>query len=408
MDIATILFTYNRSKHTRMVLNALAENRVLPQKLFIFQDGMRASTDKTEWERVSEEISSVSWCDTEVIIDEKNKGLANSVKSGVSKVLQTYDAVIVLEDDCIPHPQFMEYMIKALERYENCKKVYHIGACSEPVDINGDGTDAYFLGRINSWGWGTWKDRWEQFDNDYTMLGKIKSNAKLNEWFTLWGQDLESHVLGNVLGKTDSWAVFWALTVIMKKGYCMSPYESMITNIGLDGTGVHCGLRESGLKIRSKEKLTDIHLPDKVELVKDYKRIFANYHIWTSAEVRNEYYKNVALNLLELQKKNRNIAEYLKGLNIQNVIIWGTGRLCDYLIGELDHKVKIDAIVETYPQKRKYKEMKVISWKVIPSSVPLIILIPGYDIIRIENMLRNAGQKNNIISIDRLINKILF
>ena len=250
-------------------------------------------------------------------------------------------------------------------------------------------------------------DRRKQFDNDYTMIGKIKSDVELNEWFTLWGQDLESHVLGNVVGKSDSWAAFWALTVIMKQGYCMSPYESMVTNIGLDGTGVHCGIRESGLKVRPKEKLTEIILPDQVELIRDYKRIFANYHTWTSPEVRNEYYKNVALDLLELQKNKKTIGKYLSDFDIHNIMIWGTGRLCDYLISELNHEITIDAIVETYPKKGDYKGMKVISWKEIQSNKSLIILIPGYDIKRIENMIRSAGLKNNIIPIDRLISRIL-
>ena len=363
MDIATILFTYNRSRHTKAVLDALAQNNRLPQKLFIFQDGMKESTDRNEWEKVRNEITAVSWCDTEVIIHEKNKGLASSIKFGVSKVFQAYDAVIVLEDDCVPHPQFMEYMVKALEKYEKYKNVFHIGACSEPVDVDGDGTDAYFLGRINSWGWGTWRDRWKQFDNDYTMIGKIKSDVELNEWFTLWGQDLESHV--------------------------------------------HCGIRESGLKVRPKEKLTEIILPDQVELIRDYKRIFANYHTWTSPEVRNEYYKNVALDLLELQKNKKTIGKYLSDFDIHNIMIWGTGRLCDYLISELNHEITIDAIVETYPKKGDYKGMKVISWKEIQSNKSLIILIPGYDIKRIENMIRSAGLKNNIIPIDRLISRIL-
>lgn len=166
MNIATILFTYNRSRHTKAVLDALSENTILPQTLYIFQDGMKASTNIEEWEAVSNVIKSVSWCDTKVIISDKNKGLAKSIKTGVDDVFQSFDAVIVLEDDCVPHPQFMEYMVKALEKYEKNKKVYHIGASSEPVSVEQNGTDAYFLGRINSCGWGTWRDRWQEFSND--------------------------------------------------------------------------------------------------------------------------------------------------------------------------------------------------------------------------------------------------
>ena len=119
MNVATILFTYNRSKHTRQVLDALSRNTVLPDKLYIFQDGPKRTTNQKEWKAVSDVINAVSWCDTEIVISNYNKGLANSIKSGVSQVLQLYDAVIVLEDDCVPHPQFMEYMVKALEKYES-------------------------------------------------------------------------------------------------------------------------------------------------------------------------------------------------------------------------------------------------------------------------------------------------
>ena len=147
MNVATILFTYNRSKHTRQVLDALSRNTVLPDKLYIFQDGPKRTTNQKEWKAVSDVINAVSWCDTEIVISNYNKGLANSIKSGVSQVLQLYDAVIVLEDDCVPHPQFMEYMVKALEKYESKKEVYHIGASSEPVEVNENGTCAYFFGK---------------------------------------------------------------------------------------------------------------------------------------------------------------------------------------------------------------------------------------------------------------------
>ncbi len=54
----------------------------------------------------------------------------------------------------------------------------------------------------------------------------------------------------------------------MKNGYCLSPYESFVNNIGFDGTGVHCGIAENTLKLRSYEKRSEITLPDKIEWVK--------------------------------------------------------------------------------------------------------------------------------------------
>lgn len=407
MKIATILFTYNRSWHTKQVLEALSRNTILPDKLYIFQDGPKGSTDLKEWNGVSNVIKDVSWCDTEVIISEKNKGLANSIKSGVSEVLQAYDAVIVLEDDCVSHPQFMEYMVNALKKYEACKEVYHIGASAEPVDVEANGTDAYFMGRINSWGWGTWKDRWEQFSNDYTMIAQIKRDPKLNEWFKLWGEDTEACVLGNINGVTDSWAAFWALTVIMKQGYCMSPYESFIKNIGFDNTGVHSRDSQPILQVRSDENMSEIVLPDKVEFVKNYKKSFACYYPWTNPAIKNEYYKNVAFDLLEIVKNNISIEDYLRHKNIQNVVIWGRGIISDYIIDELGRNVKISAITETHVTGNEYKGIPLVRWKNLPQNISLIIVIPGFDADRIKNMVEEVNLSDKIIPVNRLTNEIL-
>lgn len=402
MNIGVIVFSYNRSRHLKKVIDGLKKNRGV-SKLYIFQDGLKCEEHRVEWERVHSVIKEINWCQVEYKLSPYNKGLAKSIVDGVNSVFADNNAVIVLEDDCVPHPQFMEYMTNALKKYEMNKKVYHIGASSEPVDVVPNGTDAYFLGRINSWGWGTWKDRWEQFSNDYKMLGKVKADPELNDWFKLWGQDLESHILGNIYGTTDTWAAFWALTVIIKKGYCMSPYESLINNIGFDGTGVHCGNNESRLKLRKEEKLTPISLPDMPEMVKDYKKVFANYYPWTNPAIRDMYYKNVALDILEFKHKKIRISNWIESKGISTLCIWGKGKLCDCLINELEGKAKVCAIIETMPCGKEYKGIPIIRYIDIPQDVSIIIIIPGYDLDRIKNMVDDDLIRNKLISIDELI-----
>ena len=91
--------------------------------LYIFQDGMKENTNVEEWKSVNRLIQEIDWCETYVQVSETNKGLAKSIVAGVDYVLQECDAVIVLEDDCVPHPQFMEYMLKALKKYESSKVI---------------------------------------------------------------------------------------------------------------------------------------------------------------------------------------------------------------------------------------------------------------------------------------------
>ena len=200
MDIATLLFTYNRPCHTEKVLNALKANEIKPSKLIIFQDGLKESTNICDWEAVGEIIKQIDWCDVELHISSVNKGLAASIIKGVTDAFDRYEAVIVLEDDCVPHPKFMSYMISGLTKYVEKEQVYSVGGSAWPVEVQENGTDAYFTERINSCGWGTWKNRWAQYERDYQMLAEIKKDEDLSTRFHIWGEDLESHLLGNING----------------------------------------------------------------------------------------------------------------------------------------------------------------------------------------------------------------
>jgi len=77
--IATILFTYHRSFHTRQVLESIRNNTVLPEKLIIFQDGLKPDEDDADWKKVNSMIREINWCNKELIVSERNKGLADSV-----------------------------------------------------------------------------------------------------------------------------------------------------------------------------------------------------------------------------------------------------------------------------------------------------------------------------------------
>ena len=84
---------------------------------------------------------------------------------------------------------------------------------------------------------------------------------------------MESHLLGNVYGECNSWAVFWALKCIEQGGFCPTPYYSLISNIGFDGTGVHCGSTHIDINVREWDDRRTIVLPDIVEFPENYETI---------------------------------------------------------------------------------------------------------------------------------------
>ncbi len=387
MNIATILFTYNRPLHTNKVLAALSHNTVLPNKLFIFHDGKKKTTIEKDWNEVETVIHNIAWCDNEIITSNFNKGLADSVSEGVSYVLSKYDAAIVLEDDCVPHPQFMEYMVMALQKYADASRVFSIGASAEPIDVPNNGCDAYFVGRINSCGWGTWKDRWKFFEREYRILGRIKKNSSLSKWLDIWGQDLESTLINNIYGKTDSWAVFWALNVISERGLCLSPYESLVNNIGFDGSGVHSGVAKIDWKERPISKQTKIKLPDKIEVIDDYEILFADYYPWINPLTRETHNRKLAYNLLATAHRDDAMSMWCKRNSVTKICIWGTGIICKELLYRLRNFVQVIGIIVSHPQTDVEDGVKVYRPDNIPKDAEKIIVIPGYDIARIKKMV---------------------
>lgn len=279
MKIATLLFTYNRSKHTSQVIAELKSNIIIPEKLYVFQDGLKNGEDPTEWEEVNKLIYSIDWCNKEIIISEYNKGLAESIVWGINYAFKDYEAVIVLEDDCVAMVSFIAFMKQCLEHYRFNHQIYCVSGYAWPIDYSKrDNKDIYFSGRMSSWGWGTWKDRWCEYKRDYDSLRRIKQDKEKSQRLGEWGSDLEDMLVANVRGDINSWAVFWALHIIEVGGYCINPVESLIENIGFDNTGVHCSTsRQFQTKLMKLEKLK-FRLPEEVFFEKNVIREFSSIY----------------------------------------------------------------------------------------------------------------------------------
>lgn len=290
MNIAMILFTYNRSRHTNEVLNALSKNTVLPKKLYIFQDGLQEEDHRLEWEKVNHLIKEVNFCPVELVVSDTNKGVAESVVSGVDHVLKNHEAVIVLEDDCVPSVSFNRFMEQCLEKYKANKRVWSISGCTDPVELVKDDTyDVYGCGRTCSHGWGTWKDRWDKFCFDNNFLKRFRNDKQKSLNLAMWGNDCEQMLLANIAGKIDAWDVYWTLLVIENGGICVNPYESLIENIGWDGSGVHCGV-SSRFDVKVSNKIIeDFNLPNDIDILPATQKAFVGlYGSYTATNTENK------------------------------------------------------------------------------------------------------------------------
>ena len=128
-----LLFTYNRPLHTEKTLEALRGNYLSSEsELYVFSDGYKSESDKGDVMRVREIIRSIDGFKKVHIHEQpRNVGLAGNIIEGVTKIVNEFGKVIVLEDDLVTSPYFLTFMNEGLERYENEERVGHIqGFCS--------------------------------------------------------------------------------------------------------------------------------------------------------------------------------------------------------------------------------------------------------------------------------------
>ena len=238
-----VLFVYNRPMHVQQTVEALKQNRLSEQsELFIFSDAPRTEAQEEKVKEVRRYIHQITGFKSVKIVERKtNFGLARSVIEGVSKVIQDYGRVIVLEDDLQVSPYFLDFMNSALDTYENEDKVMHISGYMFPIgDL--DLPETFFLRGASCWGWATWAKAWKMFESDTKNLLDAIRAKKLEHEFDMQGTVGYTNMLEHQLnGDVDSWAVRWYASVFLNEGNCLHPAQSLVNNIGHDGTGVHCG-----------------------------------------------------------------------------------------------------------------------------------------------------------------------
>lgn len=239
-----VLFVFNRPEHTRKTIESLQQNTLSSQSdLFVFADAARNEKDVAEVEAVRSIIDRIEGFRSITVHKQtENRGLAPSVIAGVGSVIRQYGKVIVVEDDLQFSPHFLQYMNEALDRYALDPRVYSIGGYSPPLEMpEGYTEDSYLSYRCCTWGWATWRDRWESVDWEMRDYESFANSPIQISRFNRGGDDM-SHILKlQMAGKVSSWGIRWDYAHFKNDAYCFRPAYSIVGNIGNDGTGVHCG-----------------------------------------------------------------------------------------------------------------------------------------------------------------------
>ena len=268
MPSPVALFVYNRADNTRATLRALLANTLATEtELYVFSDGGK---DEASWQAVREVRAVLHEVEKEIVrtrsllkmtIVERpvNYYLERNIIEGIAQVFEHHDTVIVLEDDIVTAPHFLEFMNEAFTLYRDDQRVMHISGFTRLSTLTPHLStltphpsphtphpstltpppSTYFSPFMAGWGWGTWRDRWQ------THFRHYQSRAEALEGLTQ--QDTSALEYGGVFPclkdldrRPIPWDICWGIAIRRAKGLCLYPSKTLVRNIGLDsGTHYH-------------------------------------------------------------------------------------------------------------------------------------------------------------------------
>jgi len=238
------LFVYNRPRHTKRVLEALARCEELERcQIVICCDGPKMPKHAADVAATRDIVR--AWApkfSADVIERQTNLGLAHSIVGGVTRLCAEHGRVIVLEDDLVPTPDFLSFMLAGLDRYAADDRVAQVSGCLLTGTAPHASADGLFLPLATTWGWATWQRAWRLFRwHQQIDPSELERDPAFRARFTLDGAHATERLLQYRLqDKHDTWGVLWSYALAKADQLVLYPAHSLIWNGGFDKSGVHC------------------------------------------------------------------------------------------------------------------------------------------------------------------------
>lgn len=230
-----VFLFFNRPDTTRQVFAEIARGQ--PAQLFLIADGPRPThpDDGPRCRECREIVQAITWpCEVHTNFSDRNLGCGLRVATGLDWVFSKVDRAIILEDDCVPAPEFFRFCDTLLDRYAEDTRVGAIcgsNFVSRFVQVDW----SYFFSRYaHLWGWATWRRVWRQYDYSLAGLPQVINGQHLADIFPrrpvleFW----QSCMVNTYAKRVDTWDYQFAYTLFMNSMLSITPGQNLISNIG--------------------------------------------------------------------------------------------------------------------------------------------------------------------------------
>lgn len=258
------LFVYNRLEQTKQVVTQLLTNTLSYETdLYVFSDGGKDEQSWAEVKAVREYLhdlekqsnaSSTMFKSVTITERPENWYVERNIMDGINEVFKKHDTIIVLEDDIFVSEFFLDYMNTAFDLYREDRKVMHVSGFTNLDLINEHPllvydnpyvdliNETYFTPHMSGWGWGTWRDRWQEhfhhFETEAEALAGL--TPAMQDKMQYGGNFPCLKLLKN---NPIPWDVCWGIAIYKADGLCLTPGYTLVRNIGLK-EGTHFSTHE--------------------------------------------------------------------------------------------------------------------------------------------------------------------
>ena len=138
------------------------------------------------------------------------------------------------------------------------------------------GYDGFFAPRSSSWGWATWKERWESVDWNPTPEDIHRNARAFNKW---GGSDCGKMLKDWRKGLNKSWAIRFCYSEFLQKKVSLFPVFSHVDpSDGFDGAGTNCKRYSRFRWIMDSGSIREYQLPENTDVIAAFRKSSLRYH----------------------------------------------------------------------------------------------------------------------------------
>ncbi len=244
-DTPILLIAWRRPHTLRQVIDAIRP--LAPRRLFVACDGPNPERPG-EAEKVAATRAvidrEIDWpCQIERLYSDVNQGCCIGPVRAISWFFEKVEEGIILEDDCVPHPDFLSHCSDLLERYRQDTRVWCIsGNNHQNGQWRGDGS-YYFSRYTHCWGWATWRRCWQHYDADLNHWPALRDSGMLE---LIFENQQERDYWSDIWERTHSrsvpitwWDYQWFFTCLINSGLSCLPNGNLVSNVGFGEDATH-------------------------------------------------------------------------------------------------------------------------------------------------------------------------